>query len=152
MLSCPLRWCMICTSLLTSSTSSRVLHSIPPSTLFHYYHYTPFLPKGKVRPANKLQLKAAHSPTPVGIPRSKQDPINRGHGAQYIASICPSYMSIWRQQQAGTYCAIQMEIECCCSTLQTLKIQDQMRVGGQLTRVCVWQWTCRPSLCQCSFQ
>ncbi len=48
----------------------------PPN--YYFYYYTLFLPRGKARPADKLQLKAAI------IFRSKQDPINRGHGAQYL--------------------------------------------------------------------
>ncbi len=46
--------------------------------------YTLFLPRGKVRPADKLQLKAATIVPFVGLARCKQDPINRGHGAQYL--------------------------------------------------------------------
>jgi hypothetical protein len=34
--------------------------------------------------ANKLQVKAAKSFTLAGLARSKQDPINGGHGAQYL--------------------------------------------------------------------
>ena len=46
---------------------------------FHYYFYysTLLLPKGKVRPADKLQSKAATILPLVGLARSKQDPINR---------------------------------------------------------------------------
>ncbi len=44
--------------------------------------YTLFLPRGKVRPADKLQPKAATILPLVGVARSKQDPINRGHSAQ----------------------------------------------------------------------
>ena len=40
--------------------------------------------RGKVRPADKLQVKAAKFLPLVGLARSKQDPINRGHGAQYL--------------------------------------------------------------------
>ena len=50
----------------------------------NYYYYTLFLPRGKVRPADKLQLKAAIILPLVGLARSKQDPVNRGHGAQYL--------------------------------------------------------------------
>ena len=53
----------------------------------NYYYYTLFLPKGKVRPADKLHLKAAIILPLVGLARSKQDPINRGHGAQFL--YCP---------------------------------------------------------------
>ena len=35
---------------------------------------------GKVRPADKLQVKAAEFLPLVGLAGSKQDPINRGHG------------------------------------------------------------------------
>ncbi len=49
----------------------------------HYYH-TLFLPRGKVRPADKLQLKAATILPLVGLARSMHHPINRGHGAQYL--------------------------------------------------------------------
>ena len=35
------------------------------------------------RPADKLQFEAATIPPLVGLARSKQDPINFGHGAQY---------------------------------------------------------------------
>ena len=37
-----------------------------------------------MRPADKLQLKAATILPLVGLARSKQDPINRGRGAQYL--------------------------------------------------------------------
>ena len=62
-----------------------LLHS-PPRIYYYYYYYyyyTLFLPRGKVRPADKLQLKAAILIPLVGLARSKQDPINRGHGARY---------------------------------------------------------------------
>ncbi len=56
--------------------------------LLHYY--TLFLPTGKVRSADKLQLKAATILPLVGLARSKQDPINRGHGAQYLYRPSPA--------------------------------------------------------------
>ena len=34
--------------------------------------------------ADKLRVKAAKFLPLVGLARSKQDPINRGHGAQYL--------------------------------------------------------------------
>ena len=37
-----------------------------------------------MRPADKLQLKAAIILRLVGLARSKQDPVNCGHGAQYL--------------------------------------------------------------------
>jgi hypothetical protein len=40
--------------------------------------------RGKVRPADKLQVKAVKLLPLVGLARSKEDPINRGHGAQYL--------------------------------------------------------------------
>jgi hypothetical protein len=40
--------------------------------------------RGKVRPADKLQVKAAKFLPLVGLARSKQDPINRGRDAQYL--------------------------------------------------------------------
>ncbi len=43
-----------------------------------------FLPRGKVRPADKLHLKAATVLPPVGLARYKQEPTNRGQGAQYL--------------------------------------------------------------------
>ncbi len=52
-----------------------------------------FLPRGKVRPANKLQVKAAIILPRDGLTRSKQDPINGGHGAQYL----------YRPPPAGAY-------------------------------------------------
>ncbi len=45
---------------------------------------TQFLPKGKVRPADKLQIEAAQILPLDGLARSKQDPINRGHSAHYL--------------------------------------------------------------------
>ncbi len=48
----------------------------------NYYNYTLFPPKGKVRPADKQQLKIATILPMVEPARSKQDPINCGHGAQ----------------------------------------------------------------------
>ena len=46
--------------------------------------------RGKVRPADKLQVKAAKFLPFVGLARSKQDPINRGHGAQYLYRFPPA--------------------------------------------------------------
>ena len=40
--------------------------------------------RGKVSPADKLQVKAANFLPLVGLARSKQDPIKCGHGAQYL--------------------------------------------------------------------
>ena len=54
------------------------------NSVSQYYNYTGFLPRGKVCPADQLQLKAATTLPFVGLARSKQDPINRGHGAQYL--------------------------------------------------------------------
>ncbi len=50
----------------------------------YYHHCMLFLPEGKIRPADKLQIKAATILTPVGLARSKQDPMNRGHSTQYL--------------------------------------------------------------------
>ena len=50
----------------------------------YYNYYTLFLPTGKVRSADKLQLITPTFLPLVGLNRSKQDPINRGHGAQYL--------------------------------------------------------------------
>ncbi len=66
--------------------------------LFYSYHYTLFLPRGKVRPADKLQLKAAIILPLVGLARSKQDLINRGHGAQYL--YCPPPAGVTRYLRA----------------------------------------------------
>ncbi len=46
--------------------------------------YTTFLPREKVCPADKLHLQAATIVPFHGLARSKQDPINRGHGAQNL--------------------------------------------------------------------
>ena len=40
--------------------------------------------RGKVPPADKLQVNAVKCLPLVRLARSKQDPINRGHGAQYL--------------------------------------------------------------------
>ena len=40
--------------------------------------------RGKVHPADKLQVKAAKCLPLDGLARSKQDPINSGHGAQHL--------------------------------------------------------------------
>ncbi len=61
--------------LVMSFGSSSVDHQQLP-----YFNNMHFLASGKVRPADKLQLKAAK----ILLPRSKQDPTNRGHGAQYL--------------------------------------------------------------------
>ncbi len=63
-----------------------------------YYHcyYMLFLPKGKVRPADKLQMKAATILPLAGLARSKQDAMNRGHGAQYLYRPPPAKAS-WLQ-------------------------------------------------------
>ena len=62
-----------------------VLASSLTCCCYYYYYccyYTLFLPRGKVRRADKLQLKAAIILPLVGLARSKQDPVKRGHGAQ----------------------------------------------------------------------
>ena len=48
-----------------------------------------------MRPADKLQLKAATILPLVGLARSKQDPINGGHGAQYLYHPPPAGAKIW---------------------------------------------------------
>ena len=60
-----------------------------------------FLPKGKLRPADKLQLKAATILPLVGLARTKQDPINRGHGAQYLYRPPPGYITSNQSQTSG---------------------------------------------------
>ena len=40
--------------------------------------------------ADKLHVKAAKFLPLVGLARSKQDPINRGHGAQYLYRPSPA--------------------------------------------------------------
>ncbi len=50
--------------------------------LFLLLHALPA--EGKVRSADKLHVKAAKFLPLVGLARSKQDPINHGHGAQYL--------------------------------------------------------------------
>ncbi len=54
-----------------------------------------FLARGKVRPAGKLQLKAAAILPLLGLARFKQDPINRGHGAQYLCRPPPARAIYW---------------------------------------------------------
>ena len=49
-----------------------------------YYCYMLLLPAGKVRSADKLQLKAAMILLLDGLARSKQDPFKPGPGAQYL--------------------------------------------------------------------
>jgi hypothetical protein len=56
--------------------------------------------EGKLRPADKLQVKAATFLPFVGLARSKQDPINRGHGAQYIYRPPPVSRGLHIAQQA----------------------------------------------------
>jgi hypothetical protein len=60
---------------IANNLSSLLSHAIPAK-------------RGKVHPADKLQEKAAKLLPLVGIARSKQDPINCGHGAQYLYC-CP---------------------------------------------------------------
>ncbi len=59
------------------------------ATYYYYYYYTLFLPRGKVRPADKLQLKAATNLPLVGLARSKQDPV--GPIATYRAYKSPQH-------------------------------------------------------------
>jgi hypothetical protein len=47
-----------------------------------FYYFMLFLPRGKVR--RQAAVKAAKILPLVGLARSKQDPINRGLGAQYL--------------------------------------------------------------------
>ncbi len=56
----------------------------PPDYYYYYYFYTLFLPRGKVRPADNLQLKAAIILPLLGLARSKQDPIKRGHPTRLL--------------------------------------------------------------------
>ena len=81
---------------INSSTWTGALPHILSSYYYYYYYYpnTPFLPRGKVRPADKLQFKASIFLPLVGLARSKQDPINRKHGAQHL----------YRPPPAGAYC------------------------------------------------
>ncbi len=51
--------------------------------------------QGKVRPADKLQVKAATILHLVGLARSTQDPINRGHGAEYFFRPPPAGVSTY---------------------------------------------------------
>ena len=53
------------------------LHAIPPK-------------RGKVRSADKLQVEGAKFLPLVGLARSNPDPINRGHGAQYLYRPSPA--------------------------------------------------------------
>ncbi len=72
---------------------------------YYYYYYTLFLPRGKVRPADRLQLKAATILPLVGLARSKQDPIDRGHGAQYLYRPPPAgARNIWGEISVGLDC------------------------------------------------
>ncbi len=59
-----------------------------------YYYYMLFLPRGKVRPADKPQVKDATMLPVVRLARSKQDPINPGYGAQYINRSPPAGASL----------------------------------------------------------
>ena len=66
----------------------RLLHRIRPRpapmhTSYLIIHAIP-AKRGKLRPADKLQVKAAKFLPLVGLARSRQDPINRGHGVQYL--------------------------------------------------------------------
>ncbi len=67
----------------------RVIAQLPAAmqSLSCHYHYAIFLPEGKMRPADKLQLKAATILPLDGPARSNHGPINRGHGAQYLYCI-----------------------------------------------------------------
>ena len=49
--------------------------SLVPLLILLLFYYTLFLPRGKVRPADKLQVKAATILPLDGLARSKQDPI-----------------------------------------------------------------------------
>ena len=80
-------------------------------SLLDNHYYTLSLPRGKVRPADKLQLKAAIILPLVGLARSNQDPINRGHGAQYLYRPPPTLyckaavQAVNRAQSAPIYIA-----------------------------------------------
>ena len=49
----------------------------------YYYYYTLFLPEARCV-CRQAAVKAAKILPLDGLARSKQDPINRGHGAQYL--------------------------------------------------------------------
>ena len=75
-------------SLFAGSSSLResiIGHAQYGLSIVYYYHML-FLPKGKVRPADKLQLRAAKILPLVGLARSKQNANNCGHSAQYYTA------------------------------------------------------------------
>jgi hypothetical protein len=60
--------------------------TLPPygTQYSYYYHYTGFLPKEAGCVCRQAAVMAAKILPLVGLARFKQDPINRGHGAQYL--------------------------------------------------------------------
>ena len=82
-------WCHPAQRALTSEYSLDT--TLKLTFVIHYYYsccYTLFPPRGKVNPADSLQLKAATNNSVIlhldGLARCKQDSINHGHGAQYL--------------------------------------------------------------------
>ena len=74
----------------------RVIAQLPAAmqSLSCHYHYTKFLPEGKMHPADKLQLEAATILPLDGPARSNQGPIKYGHGAQYLYCSPPAGASL----------------------------------------------------------
>ena len=79
--------------------STHQIHQNLQRGCFYYYSYTLFLPKGKVRPADKLQVKAATILPLGGLDRSRQDPINCGHRVVWQRSIYQASLLSWLRQQ-----------------------------------------------------
>ena len=60
---------------------------------YYYYYYTLFLPEVRCV-CRQAAVKAAKILPLDGLARSKQDPINRGHGAQYLYRPMPAWAGI----------------------------------------------------------
>ena len=103
---------------------------------YYYYYYTLFLPEARCV-CRQAAVKAAKILPLDGLARSKQDPINRGHGAQYLyhppparaqgytrrkaPHSCPPVQSAVGQQREGT---VLNPLLCCAIQTPALRIKQ----------------------------
>ncbi len=93
-----------------------------------------------MRPADKLHLRAAIVLPLVGLARSKQDPSNRGHGAQYVYRPPPAdtmYACVKRQSDA--VCWADAQLSCLDASLAVRpvfqKFQTVVITSGTLSPI-----------------
>ncbi len=149
----PSRGCSSVRPWMRSSTSSSNLQHLSWSSLRRSVNsqlslsislLDAFLPKGKVRPADKLQGKAARILPLVGLARSKQDLINLEHGAQYLYRPPPSGPLNARDSceaqkvHASTYCKAHTSDLCFKDACWTSPDAKALQQNVHDMAECVW--------------